>query len=287
MAAGAPALGVVRGDASVDDGLEPVVEQRVGERVPDLERLAHRLDALVRLASAQRRGGLARRPAPHHVGRRRVGLGGRGEEAQALGLGRELLGQTQRGCELALSRQPGDRQQRRLLGQADAVGTGGHARLELGEALVAERASEGLLAARRLPWLERPARGRLARREAAPQDLGRDPRGHVLDRGPRTDPQHTARHPAQHRGPLVRPLGRGGLGQLRQHVSAVDLHTSVAGAAPAPSGVRARCSAVELHAVERPAYGLSPCAVPGRAVRVRSGSNRRRPGRARASSYLV
>lgn len=238
-------------DLAAGPRLEPEGEQLVGEGVPDGERLAHRGDPGVLAATVER---LPRRPDGFTEDDR--GLDGVathrcGQEAQAVGEGRQLLGEPERGLVVALADKPDQRQERRLLGNADVEAPAGQPGGEVLEAGRGEQVVEKGPAGPReiraahdleLLGLERPLRRSRCGGEAAAHHLGRDPGGQVVHRGSRADGQPAAGHPAQDRAPLghpaVRPLACGRVlvvlsrlkrpGELAEHVARIDLHVAVA-----------------------------------------------------------
>ena len=121
VAAGAPALGVVRGDASVDDGLEPVrraARRRTGSRSSSASRIASTRSFGLRARSVVVASPAVRR----HTSRT---ASGRARPAWAGSAGARRWGASSSISRSAAvsspcARQPRDRQQRRLLGQADA-----------------------------------------------------------------------------------------------------------------------------------------------------------------------
>jgi hypothetical protein len=265
----------VAGHPAVGDRLQPEREQLVTEGCPHGQRLAHRLEPLVRPPPGHGRPHLADHLTMDVRRAGRVGpgrLARRRREAQPVGEGRQLVEQVKGRRPVTRPQQPRHHGQRRLLGDVDAVPAGVQQRAQLGhpalgQVIGEQRPSLGHQAGPTgevgLVVAQRATGNGLARREAAPDHLEGDPGGQPLDGRARPHREGAGGHAGEDRRPAAHPLlgaslGRGvlvdrrrgeRLGELAERVARADpharlvVHASVAGSAPAPSGSEARRSA--------------------------------------------
>ena len=295
----APAFRVVRGDAAVDDGVEPELEQLVGERVPDVRRLAHRLDALVGLArpERQRRSPAVRRHTIRPAsGRGSAGAGSnRSMPASGASASTSRSAASRSPCRPAT---PG--QQRGLLGQADAVGArtssnaASSARRLPGQCAVPRAGprravspgSSGPLAAA-APVANPPRRTTGVTQAGRPATGAREPIFGSTGRHPVGAPSASAASglvgAVARRVVGVRERGDERLRELAERIARANLEACTCLGNPVfrplpawrvlpprPPGTEPGALLSELHAARAQAYGLvsAPCRV--RAVRVRS-----------------
>lgn len=201
-----------RRDPRSVDGVQPERQQLVGEGVPDRERLVHRGHLTVLPTRRERLLGRAERLAEHDRGIGRRPIRFPGQEAQPRRERRELVRQLDRAVRVAVTDEPGEDQQRRILGDADRELAAAHQRVELREPALAQQEGEQRLPRRRQPsprdegqlvGFECAFRGRPPGGEAPADDLRGRPRRRIVDGSARADAQVAAGHAAQDRGPLL------------------------------------------------------------------------------------
>ncbi|MBX3472616.1 MAG: hypothetical protein KF878_37670 [Planctomycetes bacterium] len=233
-------------------GLEEQRLEAVRERPPHRERLALDLDARPRRHALEARDRLAHRLEMHQRrGHLRPRLGRR-VEAQARQERPQRVEDLAGEVAVAVLDQPGDDEQRALLGHVDAIAPVPEPRLQTGEPLVAEvpgvQRRAGARVARQpelrqegvLVRQERPLRQERAGGEAAAQHLERGPRRRVRHRGARAHAQRAREHALVDARPRpgARAAARQRPGELAERVPGVRLGPSVFHGSPPARRVR-------------------------------------------------
>ncbi len=193
---------------------EQELHHPVGERSPHGERLVHPIDRQVRSDALELRDRLADGLELDEAnGHERLRIGHR-VEPQPVECGRDRVEERRRTLRLAPLDQPGDHEQRPLLGDLHAISAGpehveqpratGVAQVvQVQGQAVRCRSLPQLREQRRLVLLEGPARDEAAGRESAVDHLQGRPRRDVRHGHARADPQRAAGHPGEHAPPLL------------------------------------------------------------------------------------